>query len=131
MSGPHETSQMLGAFEVAAAHGCLVVRDSESDGDISGWDPATEPWHVDRGSAILAVLPGSEGMVRCEVWRDGVEEELAHELFTADFEIGGALRVGDPEEVATLVLPWVRGRRAVRVLVDDEDWPSHVQVVVT
>lgn len=49
----------------------------------------------------------------------------------AAFEIGGALRVGDPEEVATLVLPWVRGRRAVRVLVDDQDWPACVQVVVT
>ena len=122
---------MLGAFEVAAAHGCLVVRDSESDGDISGWDPASEAWFVDRGSAIFAVQHGSDEMVRCEVWRDGVEDELPHELFTADLEISGALRVGDPEEVATLVLPWVRGRRAVRVLVNREDWPTRVQVVVT
>lgn len=99
MSGPDEAAQMLAAFEVAAAHGCLVVRDSESDGDISGWD--------------------------------GVEDEVPHELFTADLEIGGALRVGDPEEVATLVLPRVRGRRSVRVLVDDKDWPTRVQVVVT
>jgi hypothetical protein len=131
MSGSDEPAQMLGAFEVAAAHGCLLVRDSESDGDISGWDPAGQPWFVDRGSAIFAVQHGGDGMVRCEVWRDGVEEELPHELLTADFEITGALRVGDPEEVAILVLPWVRGRRAVRVLVDDRDWPTRVQVVVT
>ena len=125
------SGSMLAAFEVAAAHGCLVVRDSESDGDLSDWDPASQPWFVDRGSAILAVLPGSDGMVRCEVWQDAAAEELPHELFTADVEIRGALRVGDPEEVATIVVPWVRGSRAVRVLVDDQDWPAHVQVVVT
>ena len=130
MSTSDGAARLLGAFEVAAAHGCLVVRDSESDGEISGWNPASQQWHVDRGSAIFAVQHGSEGMVRCEVWRDAAEEELPHELFTADLEIGGALRVGDPEEVATLVLPWVRGGRAVRVLVDDEDWPTRVQVVV-
>ena len=131
MKGSDETPQMLAAFEVAAAHGCLVLRDSASDGDISGWDPASQPWFVDRGSAIFAVLHGSEGMVRCEVWRDGVEEELPHELFSQDFEIGGELRVGDPEQVVTIGLPWLRGSRALRVLVDDEDWPTRVQVVVT
>lgn len=56
-------------------------------------------------------------------------DEVAQML--AAFEIGGALRVGDPEEVATLVLAGVRGRRSVRVLVDDEDWPTRVQAVVT
>ena len=62
-------------LQVAAAHGCLLVRDSESDGDISGWDPAGQPWFVDRGAAIFAVQHGGDGMVRCEVWRDGVEED--------------------------------------------------------
>ena len=32
--------------------------------------------------------------------------------------------VGDPEEVGDPRSPWVQGRRAVRVLVDDRDWPD-------
>ena len=123
--------QMLAAVEVGAEHGCLVVRDTESEGDTSGWDPREQPWLVDRGSAIFAVRPATEGTVRCEVWRDAAVDELPHEMFNEVFTIGAALFVGDPSGVASIVLPDTRGVRTVRVLVDDPDWPAQVQVVVT
>ena len=123
--------RMLAAFEVAAEQGCLVVRDTESEGDTSAWDPREHPWLVDRGSAIFAVRPATEGMVRCEVWQDAAMDALPHHVFDEGFAIGGALFVGDPSGVAAIVLPHVRGPRTVRVLVDDPEWPSEVQVVVT
>ena len=86
---------------------------------------------ADRGSAIFGVRPATEGMVRCEVWREAAEDELPHEVFSVDFAIDGALHVGDPSGFAAIELPDVRGERSVRVLVNDPDWPSKVQVVVT
>ena len=55
------------AFEFESRHGCVVVRDSESDGDVSN-APRDSLWYFDRSSAILAVQPAVEGPVRCEVW---------------------------------------------------------------
>ena len=123
--------QMLAAVEVGAEQGCFVVRDTESEGDTSAWEPREQPWLVDRGSAIFAVRPATEGMVRCEVWRDAVVDELPHQLFSEGFTISGALFIGDPSGLAAIELPHVRGERTVRVLVDDLDWPSKVHVVVT
>lgn len=123
--------QMLAALEVAVEQGCLVVRDTESEGDTSAWAPRGEPWLVDRGSAIFAVRPATEGMVRCEVWRDAAVDELPHQMFSEGFTISGALLIGDPSGLAAITLPHVRGARRVRVLVNDPDWPSKVQVVVT
>lgn len=123
-------TKMYAAFEIAVEQGCLVIRDTESEGDTSAWDPRERPWLVDRGSAIFAVRPATEGMVRCEVWGEDAEDELSHELFSEDFVIGGALFVGDPSGLASLELATLRGNRRVRVLVDDAEWPSKVQVVV-
>lgn len=122
---------MVAAFEVSSQHGCLVVRDSASDGDVSAWDPAHDAWFVHEGSAIFAVLPGTEGLLRCEVWRDAAAVPLPTRLFTAEFDIRGSLQVEEPSGVVTVDLPALRGSRRLCVSVDDAAWPRHIQVVVT
>jgi hypothetical protein len=123
-------SKMSAAFEVESQLGCIVVRDTESVGDVSAWDPNDEPWFVDRSSAIFAVLPGVEGPVRCEVWRGMPATPLPEHLFEDVFEISGAFQVEDPAGVVHVELGMVRGTHRVLVLVDDRAWPRTVQVVV-
>ena len=121
---------MVLAFEVEAQYGCLVVRDSESVGDVGGWDPETAAWFVDRGSAIFAVRPGIEGLVRCEVWRNRPDVPLSQLLFSAVLDISGSLQVEDPGGIVDARISFLRGARSVTVLVDDPSVASHVQVVV-
>lgn len=123
-------SKMYAAFEVEAQHGCIVVRDSESIGDLSEWDPNDQPWFVDRSSSIFAVLPGVEGSVRCEVWRGMPATPLPEYLFEDVFEISGAFQVEDPAGVVHLELAMVRGMHRVLVLVDDKALARTVQLVV-
>lgn len=123
-------AHLYGAFDVRAQHGCLVVRDSESDGDVSDWNPADDPWFSDQGSAIFAVTPGVEGPVHCEVWHDEPDDLLPVRLFEDTFEMRGLLEVGDPAGAAGLEVPGLEGARQVAVFVDDLDWPARVQIVV-
>ncbi|MCC2320798.1 hypothetical protein [Cellulomonas xiejunii] len=118
------------AFELESQHGCLVVRDTHSDGDISEWDPGASASYVDRGSAIFAVIHGIEGAVRCELWRGLPAEPLPHTILTELFTIDGALQVQDPAGVVDVVVATLRGRREITVLGDDPTSPSRVQVVV-
>ena len=123
-------SKMQVAFETELQHGCIVLRDTESEGDISDWDPSERAWFVDRGSAIFAVLPGVDGQVRCEVWRGSPDSPLPHRLFEETFVISGAFQATDPAGVVSVELATIRGAHQVEVLVDDLEWAGHVQVVV-
>jgi hypothetical protein len=118
------------AFEVGLQYGCLVVRDTESDGDISLWDPKEQTWFVDQGSAIFAVLPAVDGEVRCEVWRGTPAAPLATSIFEHTFEIAGALQVEDPGGVVNVELATIRGTRAITVLANHDTWASRVQIVI-
>lgn len=117
------------AFEYASRHGCLVVRDSESDGDVSNAAPDSA-WFFDRSSAILAVRPAVDGPVRCEVWIGTPDDPLPLGVADDVFEIAGALEVEDPAGVITVNLAWVRGSRRLVVLVDDGQFPTRVQIVI-
>lgn len=122
-------SKLQAAFEYESQHGCVVVRDTESDGDVStaSWDSA---WFFDRSSGVLGVAPGIEGPVRCEVWIGTPLDPLPFRAADEVFEISGALQFEDPAGVVTVVLPWVRGSRRVVVLADDDEFPTQVQFVV-
>ena len=121
---------MLVAFEVGLQHGCLVVRDTESNGDISLWDPHERSWFVDQGSAIFAVLPAVDGNVRCEVWRGTPPEPLLTRIFEETFEITGALQIEDPGGVVNVELATIRRTRTITVLANDDTWASKVQIVI-
>ena len=122
--------KMLVAFEVELQRGCLVVRDTESNGDISLWDPHERSWLVDQGSAIFAVLPGVEGNVRCEVWRGTPPKPLPIRIFEETFEITGALQIEDPAGVVNVELATIRRARTITVLANDSTWASEVQIVI-
>lgn len=122
-------SRLQVAFEYESRHGCVVVRDTESDGDVSN-APRESRWFFDRGSAILAVRPGVEGPVRCEVWLGTPRDALPFRAADEVFEIAGALQVEDPAGVVSVALAWVRGSRRLVVLVDDKEFPTLVQFVI-
>lgn len=118
------------AFELESQHGCIVVRDTNSDGDISEWDPGASESYYDRGSAIFAVLPGVEGAVRCELWHGYPAQALPHTILRQLFTIDGALQVEDPAGVINVVVAAFRGEREIVVLGNDPSFSSQVQIVV-
>jgi hypothetical protein len=122
-------SKLQVAFEYESRHGCVVVRDSESDGDVST-APRDSLWFFDRSSAVLAVQPGVEGPVRCEVWIGMPDDPLPFRAADEVFEIAGALEVEDPAGVVAAALAWVRDSRRLVVLVDDGQFPARVQFVI-
>ena len=122
-------SKLQVAVEYESHHGCVVVRDSASDGDVSNAPPESL-WFFDRGSGILAVQPAVEGPVRCEVWLGTPDDSLPLCVADEAFDIVGALEVEDPGGVITAALAWVRGSRRLVVLVDDGKPPTRVQFVI-
>lgn len=122
-------SRMPVAFEFESTHGCVVVRDTESDGDISDWD-GIRPWFLDRGSAIFAIRPGVEGSVRCEVWVGTPNTLLAHTLFVDEVDFRGALQIEDPGGLFNSHIRLGSGAHQLAVLVDKEIFAANVQIVV-
>lgn len=118
------------AFQVEARNACLVLRDTESDGDVSDWDPATANWYIDDGSAIFGVQAGVDGPVRCEVWLSSPADVLEHHLFEAEFRINGDLQVEDPSGGVDVCIGRVQGDRLIQVRVDDVDHPQQIQILV-
>jgi hypothetical protein len=122
--------KMRVAFELESQHGCIVVRDTNSDGDISEWDPGASASYYDRGSAIFGVLPGVEGAVRCELWQGHPDQALPHTILRQFFTIDGALQVEDPAGVINVVVAAFRGEREIVILGNDPSFCSQVQIVV-
>ncbi len=122
---------MEAAVEFYSHHGCLVVRDTESDGDVSDWDPEESLWYVDGGSVIFAVQPGVDGPVRCEVWDGLPDRVLPQQIFEARLRIEGELQVEDPAGVIDIRLRWLRGDKRLAVFADDAEFAARVQIVVT
>ena len=121
--------KLVVALEFEPQHGCIVVRDTESMGDVSE-APIGSHWFFDRGSAILAVRPGIEGLVRCEVWLGTPHAALPTVIADEEFDIAGELEVEDPAKVVWARLAWVRGVQRLVVRVDEAAFPTRVQVIV-
>ena len=123
-------AEMYAAFEIESQNGAIVVRDSESDGDVSDWDPNDGLSYVDRNAAIFAITPGVDGPVRCEVWRGAPEEQLQHVILRETFSISGALSVEDPAGLINVHVASIRGEREIVVLADQLSWLERVGIVV-
>lgn len=123
-------ARLVAAFEAGLHHGCLVIRDSESDGDISDWEPSAQPWYGDRGSFIFGTQPAIEGLVRCEIWSGMPTGALASTLFAADLDVIGQIEIEDPARVVEMRIGQFRGPLRLTVLVDDMRFPTVVQAVL-
>ncbi|MGW0522961.1 hypothetical protein [Crossiella sp. NPDC003009] len=119
------------SFNAQAGHGCLIVRDKSSEGDVSGWDPAEANWYKAGSSIIFAVLHGSEGWIDCEIWREEPTSPLPVQMFDEELVLDtGQLVVHDPNESVQMALRCRVGRIRVMVLVDDLDFASKIQLCV-
>ena len=123
-------AKMHAAFEIESQFGVIVVRDSESDGDLSDWNPNERRSYVDRNAAIFAVTPGVDGLVRCELWQGMPTEPMQHVILRERFNIAGALEIEDPAGLINVHAFSIRGDREILVLADDLNWPERVQIVV-
>lgn len=122
---------LLLSFHAKVGHGCLVIRDLNSEDDVSDWDPASENWYNSGSSIIFAVLPESEGWVDCEVWKTPPINPLPISLFIEEIsDESGQLALHDPNERVCMKFRGVRGRVIISALVDDRNFASKVQLIV-
>jgi hypothetical protein len=112
-------------------HGCLVVRDTQGEDDLSDWDPASSNWYLSGSSVIFGVLPASEGRVECEVWRTRPDPPLPVRLFAEEIPSpSGRLVVHDPNGQVRMTFRGSPGSALVIALGEDRDFASKVQLVI-
>lgn len=110
----------------------MVVRDTESDGDISDWDPIEATSYIDDGSAIFSVVPSIVDIVRCEVWRGPVSSPtLPHAILDWNLTLSGNLQIEEPSGLVNLELGGFSGPVQIQVWGDVPGDPRRVQIVLT
>lgn len=125
------TGSSLLSFRAKVHHGCLIIRDSQAEDDISDWDPSASIWHKSGNSIIFGVLHGSSGWVEVEVWEEPPADFLAISLFTEVLVSKfGRLVIHDPSDDIQMKFRVGRGPVRISAYVDDRDFASRVQLVV-
>ena len=119
------------AFLAKVEHGCLILRDVGSDGDVSEWDPESNAWYADGGSLIFGVQAGVDGPVKCEVWKSQPPAMLPAKLLEVTLPCpSGWLVLQDPNEYVKLQFAGARGAVLCSVRVDDLQVPAEVQILL-
>ncbi|WP_156038250.1 hypothetical protein [Actinoalloteichus caeruleus] len=122
----------IASFIAYIEHGCLILQDVASDGDISDWDPNEANWHQDESSIIFSVMPSVVNPVSCEVWRSTPPTILPLTLFETELPCPhGMLVVHDPNEHVKVAFYEENKVTHCSVRVDDAQNASYVQIIIT
>ncbi|QVJ02632.1 hypothetical protein KGD82_09810 [Nocardiopsis eucommiae] len=120
------------AFFAKIEHGCLILRDSVSDDDISDWDPELSGWHQEGSSIIFGVQASVDGPVECEVWKSAPAVALPVKILEASLSCSsGWLVVHDPSEHVRMQFGGIRELENCSVMVDDAQFPARVQILLS
>jgi hypothetical protein len=120
------------AFLAKIEHGCLILRDTASDDDVSDWDPESSSWYQEGSSLIFGVQAGVDGPVECEVWKSDPPETLPASLVEVSLPCpSGWLVLHDPNEYTRLQFAAFREFVLCSVMVDDLQFPSKVQILLS
>lgn len=124
-------TNLILSFQTKVEHGCLVVRATEAEDDLSDWDPRVENWYKSGNSVIFGVLPATEGLIECDVWSESPAQKLPTELFSETIQSeSGLLVIHDPNNYAQMQFRGTAGTTRISALVDDRDFPSHIQILI-
>lgn len=128
------TDSLLGSFTVPFEHGLLVVEDSASRARHDGWIAADEQVHLDQDSLYVGVQGSVDGPVSVEVHDADLPEAATAEMtlrFSGRMPLSSrVLRVSDSDNSAVLSLRTNDDSVRIRVLVDDDEWPALVVIVL-
>ncbi|WP_157734888.1 hypothetical protein [Pseudofrankia inefficax] len=124
-------ANLLAASRAEVHHGCLVVRRSDSTGDLSGWDPRNASFHNAGDSLIFGVAPAVDGPINLEVWDATPPTSHSGPFFSEIVEGGtGDIVIEDPNGDIHIVVPWSRSEFVLEAYVDDARSPREIQVVI-
>ncbi|MBL7488139.1 hypothetical protein I6A60_34105 [Frankia sp. AgB1.9] len=124
-------ANLLAASRAEVHHGCLVVRRSDSTGDLSGWDPRNASFYNGGDSLIFGVAPAVDGPINLEVW-DAIPPNSRSGPFFSEIVEGGIgdIIIEDPNGDINMVIPWSRSEFVLEAYVDDARSPREIQVVI-
>ena len=128
------TESLLASFTAPFEHGLLVVEDSATRARHDGWVAAAEQVHLDLDSLYVGVQSSVDGPVSVEVHdADFPESAIAGMTLRFSGEIplsSRVLRVCDSDNLAVLSLRTVAETARIRLLVDDDEWPGQVIIII-
>lgn len=128
------TDSLLGSFTVPFEHGLLVVEDSATRARHDDWVAAAEQVHLDQDSLYMGVQGSVDGPVSVQVYDADLPEAATAEMtlrFSGEMPLpSGVLRVSDSDNSAVLSLRINGDSARIRVLVDDDDWPALVVILL-
>jgi hypothetical protein len=122
----------LFSFALLAKNGCLVVRDSVSDTDLSNWDARSELFYRGSSALIFGVSAPVDGPVSCSVWMEEPDEPLPYVIFSDEILEcdSGRLIIEDPTGNIEMSFGVSSGLVRCTTYADDPEGPEKVQVVV-
>lgn len=128
------TDNLLGSFTVPFEHGLLVVEDSATRARHDSWIAAAEQVHLDHDSLYLGVQASVDGPVSVEVYDADLPEVATAEMtlrYGGEMPLSSrVLRVSDSDNFAVLSLRTRGDSVRIRVLVDDDEWPARVVIIL-
>ncbi|MEV8510506.1 hypothetical protein AB0368_37535 [Actinoplanes sp. NPDC051475] len=128
------TDDLRGSFTVPFEHGLLVLEDPATRATHDGWVAAAEQVHLDQDSLYVGVQASVDGPVTVEVYDAGLPESATAEMtlrFSGELPLSSRiLRVSDSDNLAVLSLQTNSESVRVRVLVDDDEWPALVVIIL-
>jgi hypothetical protein len=123
--------ERIRALSAPVDHGCVFLRDAESKETHGYWNPESSRVSASGDSLLFSVQPSVDGEVEFEIWRGEPKEPLARVLYDGSITLAhGRIVMHDPNDDFRIEIPGLSHGGPVSVLVDDEDFPKKVQVVL-
>jgi hypothetical protein len=120
---------LVGSFEAWFSFGLLVVAAPESTDAHDGWDAAAEMVHAGPDSLYVGVRDTASGLVRVSCFEGDEPQSEFPLLFSGSLSLPSKrLRICDPDETISMVLPAAGDSVTVAVYADDSDEPSELQI---
>lgn len=120
---------LVGSVETRFSYGLMVVAAPESTDSHEYWDAATETVHARPDSLYVGVRQAASGLVKVRCFDgDSPESELTP-LFSGMLTLPSArLRIYDPDETISMIMPVTGEHMAIAIYADDNDEPSELEI---
>jgi hypothetical protein len=123
--------ERIRALSAPVDHGSVFLRDSESRETHGNWNPESSPVSFSDDSVLFSVQPSVDGEVEFEIWRGEPKGPLAKVLYNGSILLAhGRIVMHDANDDFRIEIPGLGHGGPVSILVDDEDFPKKVQVVL-
>lgn len=123
--------ERIRALTAPVHHGCVFLRDVESEEAHEDWNPSASHVSGADDSVLFAVLPSVDSDVEFEIWRGEPYMPLPLAMYEGSIRLlHGAIVLHDSDDDFRVEVPGLGHGGPLSILVDDADWPEKVRIVL-